>query len=214
MIHHILPAIWTSLFVSVTATLACAVAGIPLAVALAMKRAGWRESVVALLNTLLALPTVVVGLVVYSIVRRGSVLGPLDLLFTPSAIIMGLFVLGLPIMATFVYTAVSGLPSEARDTARALGAGRVRVAAVALSEARYGVAAAVAATFGRLVGEVGIAMMLGGNIAGYTRTMTTAIALETSKGEFERGLALGAVLLVVALSVNFVIKYFQGRSGE
>jgi len=170
-----------------------------------------RQLLITLLNTLMALPTVVVGLFVYAFITRQSILGPLDLLFTRKAIILGEVILGLPIMVALTNSAVSALDRQVRDTAVTLGAGRLRVSLTMLWEGRFGLLAAVAATFGRLIGEVGIAMMLGGNIAAHTRNITTALALETSKGEFSFAMALGIVLLSVALGVNFALRYLQGR---
>ena len=146
-----------------------------------------------------------IGLVVYALIRRGSLLGPFDLLFTPAAMIVGQVILALPITAALSLTAISSLDRAARETAATLGASARRVLLTTAWEARYGLLAAIAAAGGRLIGEVGASMMLGGNIAGHTRSLTTAIALETAKGEFAFGLALGIVLLCVALIVNLFL---------
>jgi len=207
-------AVWVSITVSLSATALCALAGLPAGCLLALRDFAGKRAVLALLNTLLALPTVVVGLVGYLLLCRRGPLGPLHLLFTPGAIVFGEFILALPIMVVFAHAAVAGVDRAARDTARTLGAGPAALAWTLLSEARFGILAAVAATFGRLVGEVGIAMMLGGNISGYTRTMTTAIALEASKGQAGPALQLGGVLLAIAVAVNVVLRVLQGQAGS
>lgn len=207
-------AVFVSLQVSGIATVICAVLGVPLGFIVAVGRFRGRQIVITLLNTLLAVPTVVVGLFVYAFVTRGSVLGPLDLLFTKKAMVIGEVLLGLPIVAALSSTAIASLDRSARETAVSLGAGRLRVSGTILWESRFALMAAITAAFGRLVGEVGVSMMLGGNIAGHTRNITTAIALETSKGEFSFAMALGIVLLSAALGVNFALRYLQGRGEE
>ena len=207
-----LSAIAVSLRVSFSATLLCVLFGIPLGCTIAVSCFKGKNILLSFLNTLLAIPTVVVGLFVYFLLCARSPLGTMRLLFTPSAIIIGQFVLALPIMVIFSCTAVSSIDKSARETAKTLGARKTQAFFTLVSEARFGILAAIAATFGRLVGEVGVSMMLGGNIAGYTRTMTTTIALETSKGEFALGLQLGAALLAIALIVNFALRYLKGRS--
>jgi tungstate transport system permease protein len=207
-------AVRVSLLVSSSATVLCAVVGVPLGALLALREFRGKGAVVTVLNMLLAVPTVVVGLLVYAMICRGSVLGRYQLLFTPGAIVLGQFVLALPIMVAFCHSAVAGVEHGARDTAVTLGAGGPLLVWTLLSEARFGVLAAVAAAFGRVIGEVGVSMMLGGNIAGYTRTMTTTIALETSKGEFGLGIRLGVILLLIALGVNALLRFLQGKAGN
>jgi len=206
------PAITVSLYVSTAATALCAVAGIPLGCLIASASFPGKRLLLGILNTLLSLPTVVVGLLGYMLLCRKSALGGLNLLFTPEAIIVGEFILALPIMIVFSHSATAAVDPAARETARILGAGKWRTMLMLVSEARFGIMAAVAAAFGRLIGEVGVAMMLGGNIAGYTRTMTTTIALEASKGEVMLGLKLGVILLLLAVGVNVVLRYLQGKS--
>jgi tungstate transport system permease protein len=185
--------------------------GLPLAFLIAVKRFRGRSLVVTLLNTMLALPTVVVGLFVYSLIRRGSLLGPLDLLFSPGAMIAGQVVLALPIVTALGHAALSSLDPAARETAVALGASRGRVLLTTAWEARYGLLAAVAAAGGRLIAEVGVSMILGGNIAGHTRSLTTEIARQTKMGNFDLAMALGIVLLAMALALNLLLRYLQGR---
>ncbi len=204
-------AVWTSLYTSGCATLLSGLLGIPLGLWLGVSRFRGRRLAITLLNTLMALPTVVIGLVLFGLFSRQGPLGPLGLLFTPLAMIAGQTVLALPIIANLVLTAVTGADERIMNTALTLGASRRQAARQLLREIRFGVMAAVIAGFGRVIAEVGVAMMLGGNIRNSTRTMTTAIALETSKGEFAFGLALGLVLLTVALLVNMGLNLLQQR---
>jgi tungstate transport system permease protein len=154
------------------------------------------------LRTLTALPTVVVGLLTYSLLSRRGFLGPFGLLYTQSAMVVGETILVVPLMAALTTAVISGADPRIEETALTLGASRFGAALTVLAEMRRGIAAAVATTFGRLISELGVALMVGGNIEGSTRTMTTAIALETSKGELALGFAIGLILLGVALGVN------------
>jgi tungstate transport system permease protein len=208
---EVVGAVWTSLYTSVAGILLAAAVGIPVGTLIGVGRFTGRRAVLTLLNTLMALPTVVVGLVIYGFLSRQGPLGALGLLFTPVAMIIGQTVLSAPIVANYTVAAVAGADPRIMTTALTLGAGRLRAAWQLLLEVRVGVMAAVVAGFGRVIAEVGVAMMLGGNIRGYTRTMTTAIALETSKGEFAFGLALGLVLMTVALIVNLFLNLLQQR---
>jgi len=203
--------VWTSLYTSGCATVIAALLGIPIGLWLGLSRFRGRRLLITLLNTLMALPTVVVGLVLFGLFSRQGPLGPLGLLFTPLAMIAGQTVLATPIIANLVLAAVSGADRRIISTALTLGASHLQAARQLLREIRFGVMAAVIAGFGRVIAEVGVAMMLGGNIRNSTRTMTTAIALETSKGEFAFGLALGLVLLGVALLVNLGLNIVQQR---
>lgn len=209
--REVLDAVWTSLFTSLTAILIAAVIGIPFGVAIGMWSFPGKRLAVTLLNTLMALPTVVVGLLLFGLFSRQGPLGPLGLLFTPWAMIAGQVVLSVPIVANYTMSAVAGADQRILPTAITLGAGRLRGSWQLLLEVRFGAMAAIVAGFGRVIAEVGVAMMLGGNIRGTTRTMTTAIALETSKGEFAFGLALGIVLMSVALIINLFLNLVQQR---
>ncbi|MDP7112191.1 MAG: ABC transporter permease [Myxococcota bacterium] len=206
----VVAAVWASLRFSLASTVLAALFGVPLGALLATGRFRGRQSLIALSNTLLALPTVVVGLTVYAMVSRQGPAGGLGLLFTPYAVILGQTVLILPITIALSRAAVAAVPSVFADTARTLGAGPWRTTWAVVREAREGVLAACGTAFGRVIGEVGVSMMLGGNIAGYTRTMTTVIALETSKGAFELALALGIVLLVAAFGINLAVRAWGG----
>ncbi len=203
--------VWTSLYVSAIAIVFATIAGVPAGLAIGIGRFPGRRVVITLLNTLMALPTVVVGLVVYGFLSRMGPLGQFGLLFTPSAMIIGQIILATPIIANYTLAALSASDSRIMPTALTLGASTTRGAILLLQEIRFGVMAAIIAGFGRIIAEVGVAMMLGGNIRGYTRTMTTAIALETSKGEFAFGLALGLFLMAVALLINMFLNFLQQR---
>jgi len=203
--------IWTSLYTSSCAIVFASLLGVPVGLWLGISRFRGRRAMITLLNTLMALPTVVVGLLLFGLFSRQGPAGSLGLLFTPWAMIAGQIVLATPIVANFVLAAVKGSDERIMDTALTLGASRLQASIQLLKEIRFGVMAAVIAGFGRVIAEVGVAMMLGGNIRGFTRTMTTAIALETSKGEFAFGLALGIVLLSVALFVNLFLNFLQQR---
>ncbi|MBW2474436.1 MAG: ABC transporter permease [Deltaproteobacteria bacterium] len=204
-------AVWTSLYTSSCSIAIAALFGVPIGLWLGLNRFRGRQLLIALLNTLMALPTVVVGLLLFGLLSRQGPLGPLGLLFTPLAMIAGQTVLAAPIVANLVLAAVTGADQRIINTALTLGASRLQAAIQLLREIRFGVMAAVIAGFGRVIAEVGVAMMLGGNIRNSTRTMTTAIALETSKGEFAFGLALGIILLSVALIVNLFLNALQQR---
>ena len=202
---------WVSLYTSSCAIVIAALMGVPTGLWLGLSRFRGRQVLLALLNTLMALPTVVVGLLLFGLLSRQGPLGPLGLLFTPLAMIAGQTVLATPIVANLVLAAVTGADQRIISTALTLGASRFQAAIQLLREIRFGVMAAVIVGFGRVIAEVGVAMMLGGNIRNSTRTMTTAIALETSKGEFAFGLALGMLLLSVALLVNLFLNVLQQR---
>ena len=200
-----------SLRVSATAVVLAALAGVPFGFWVAVRKFRGRRWVVTVLNTLMALPTVVVGLTVYSFLSRRGPLGSLGILYTPTAMVIGQFILATPIIAALTLTAAQGVDERAGKTAYTLGATGFQTALVVLSEARFALLAAVVAGFGRIFAEVGASIMLGGNIRGYTRNLTTAIAFETGKGEFGLGIALGIILLFVAFVINFLFYYLHKR---
>jgi tungstate transport system permease protein len=201
--------VWTSLKVSVASTFAAAVTGIPLGMMFAMRRFRGKKAVLLFLNTSMATPTVVIGLFFYVVLSRSGPLGSLGFLFTTSGMIVGLYALCLPLIVNMSMLAIQALDPRLFLTVKLLGATPLQQAWLILKEARSALMGAVVIGFGRVISEVGIAMMLGGNIRGFTRTMTTAIALETSKGELELSMALGIVLLTVALGVNAVLYFLQ-----
>lgn len=204
--------VWTSLKVSLIAVLIASLISIPLGVIVALNNFVGKNFLMACLNTLMALPTVVVGLLLYGLLNRQGLLGDMGLLYTPVAMVIGQCALITPVIWNLCIAAVNSADPRLAKTCSSLGASYIQRSFIYMSEVRFALIAAVVAGFGRAIGEVGIAMMLGGNINGYTRTMTTAIALETSKGDFEFALALGFMLLMVAFIVNTVLQQFQLRS--
>jgi len=203
--------IWVSLKVSLSSTLIASTIGIPAGFMIAFREFRAKRAVLTILNSLMSLPTVVVGLTVYAFISRKGLLGILELLYTQKAIIIGQVILILPIITSLTIAAISQIDVRYRKTAMTLGANTFQTAILLLKEARFGVIAAVIASFGRVISEIGISMMLGGNAKGFTRTMTTAMALEYDKGEFVLGVALGIVLLLISLSINIIFQYIQGR---
>ena len=210
--------LWGIVWLSVRVSLSALLVATPIAVAagygLAVARFPGRRALVVALQAMLSFPTVVVGLVLYIALSRRGPLGAWQLLFTPEAMILGQIVIALPVLAAFTLAAVQGADPRIRETAVSLGATRAQGAFTLLFETRFAILAAVCNGFGRVVSEVGCALMIGGNIAGSTRTITTAIALETAKGDFAQGIALGFVLLLLAFSVNIALALLQGRGGE
>ena len=208
---ELLNIVGVSLTVSCGATFIASCFGLPCAFLISFKTFPGKAFLITVLNTLLALPTVVIGLLVYSFISRRGILGPLDLLYTQKAIIIGQVVLIFPVITTLTIAAINRIDKRYRKTALSLGANEFQVVKVIFREARYGIVAAVIAAFGRVIAEVGISMMLGGNAKGFTRTMTTAMALEYDKGEFVLAVALGGVLMAMAFCINMLFHFFQGR---
>ncbi len=212
--QELLTIVGCSLKVSGLATVFAAILGLPLGFVIAFTVFPGKRLTLTCLNTLLALPTVVIGLMVYAILSRRGILGSLDLLYTQKAMIIGQIILIVPVIATMTIAAVSRIDKRYRTTALTLGANRYQMAWVVFIEARYGVIAGVIAAFGRVIAEIGISMMLGGNAKGFTRTMTTAMALEYDKGEFVLAVALGIILMGLAFAINLLFQLFQGRAGS
>src|SRR6056297_3861422 len=202
----------TSLQLSLTSTVLAAIIGTPLGIMITKFDFTGKHFLNTILNTLLSLPTVVLGLFVYSVISRRGIFGEWGLLFTNKGIIIGQVLLILPIVVALVRNAIHDVDEKMYKTAISLGATGSQQFRLLLSEARYGIIGALVTGFGRVIGEVGVSMMLGGNIKGYTRTITTAIAMETNKGRFSFGLALGIILLSISFIINYIIYYFQ--SGE
>jgi tungstate transport system permease protein len=182
-----------------------------LAFGLAYVRFPGRRSAVAALYSLQAIPSVCVGLLVYLLLTRSGPFGDLRLLFTQTAMMIGQMVLGFPLLLAIAHAALQAADRRAWETARTLGAAPWRAMLTVMHEVRYGLMAAAVAAFARIVAEVGSSLMLGGNIEHVTRNIPTAIALETSKGEYAQGIALGLVLLVLALGLNFTLSLLQGK---
>lgn len=191
-----------SLRVSLLAAAVAFLIGAPLGAALAVCRFPGRGTLLVLLNALLGLPPVVAGLAVYLLVSRSGPLGPLGILFTPAAMILAQALLALPIVIALVHRPMDRLWAEYGDVLRVDGASRPRAVATLFNLERAGLATAFLAAFGRAIAEVGAILIVGGNIRGYTRTMTTAIALETSKGDLPLALGLGIILVCLSLVVS------------
>jgi tungstate transport system permease protein len=198
-----------SLLVSGSATLLAALFGIPLGAALHLRHLPGHRLATALINTGMGLPPVVVGLVITILLWRSGPLGPLRLLFTPQAMVLAQLIVALPIVAGFTRSALSLLDPDLLAALRADGASEWRAAWELARAARAQVLVAVAAGFGRAIAEVGASIMVGGNIVGQTRILTTAITLETNKGEFALALALGMILLLLAFLVNAALGWGQ-----
>lgn len=202
--------IWVSLKTSVTALVIATPFAIAAGYAIAMHSFAGRRVLIWLAQAALALPTVLIGLLLYLMLSRQGPLGELHWLFSQPGIIAGQVLIASPVLIAFSLAAVQAADPRLAETAVALGASRWRVMLTVLHEVRFGVMAAVIHGFGRVISEIGCAIMIGGNIAGETRTITTAIALETSKGEFAQGIALGIVLVLVALAINALLVMLQG----
>jgi len=210
-------AVFTTLKVSSLSISASLIVGIPLGFLLGYSQFSGKRQLRAIVDTLLAFPTVVVGLLVYAFISRRGPFGELGLLFTIPGIAAAQTMLITPIVVSLTATAIEGLDRRLRMTllalgARALGARGKQIALTSLSEARYAVLIAAVTAYGRAISEVGVSMMIGGNIKWHTRTITTAIALETGKGEFAMGIALGIVLLSLAFFVNSLLTMLKKRS--
>ncbi|WP_236020392.1 ABC transporter permease [Sabulicella rubraurantiaca] len=203
-----------SLQVSLTAVLLAALVGLPLGALLAVTRFPGRQSVIVALNALMGLPPVVAGLLIYLLLSRSGPLGPLGLLFTPSAMVIAQAVLIAPILAALTRETLSGLWEEYAEQLRSFGAGPLRAVPTLLWDGRFALLTVLLAGFGRASAEVGAVMIVGGNIEGFTRVMTTAIALETSKGDLPLALALGLVLMGIVLAVNVLAQVLRSAASR
>ena len=212
---ELLRIILLSLQVSGTALLLATVLGLPVGAFLALRRVPLRELVIGLLNTGMGLPPVAAGLFLYLFLSRSGPLGFIGLLYTPTAMIIAQCILAFPIVASLSHAAVANVDPVIRQAAISLGATHFQESLTVVKEARYAIMAGVMAGLGRVMAEVGAIIIVGGNIAGYTRVMTTTIALETDKGNFELAIALGTILLALSFSITIGLRFFQklGRSG-
>ena len=201
-----------SLRISLTSSLLASLICIPLGSLIYFRRFPGKRAVISLIQTFYSIPTVAIGLFVYVFLSRAGPMGGLGMLFTPTAIVVGQMILITPILLGLTISAVSGVDKSILDTAYSLGASNLQMAIVILREARFAVVAAVVMGFGRALSEVGISLMVGGNIKGFTRVITTAISLETSKGDIELSLALGIILILIALVINILLNRLQQRS--
>ena len=205
-----------SVWISGLAVTLAALAGVPAGIVLARASFVGRRGIVLVCRAAMSMPTVFVGLVCFAALHRRGPLGPLQLLYTPWAIVCGELLLALPLIISLTQGVVRSLDRSAGETAKTLGAGVFRRGITYLSEARRGITLAVIAAFSRCVTELGIAMMVGGNIKDRTRTLATATALETGKGEFARGLAMGLILFAIAGAITLVVVYLsqEERPGD
>ena len=201
----------TSVRISLSSVTLAALFAVPLGIWVGTSKFRGRGAALMVLNTLMAMPTVVIGLLLYSLLSKSGPLGGSGILFTPAAMVIGQAILAFPIIAALVAGGVGNLGDTPLIAARLLGAGGMQSTVLLLREARLIVITSALAGFGRVFSEIGISMMLGGNIRFYTRNITTTIALETSKGQFGLGIALGTVLLTVAFLINAVVYRFRGE---
>ncbi len=209
------PALWSIIGISFSVSLRAVLIAAPFALLcaflLAYTRFPGRRLLIALFNTALSIPAVVVGLTLYMLLSRAGPLGDLRLLFTQNAMIIGQIILSFPLLVAMGHAAFQATDRRAWETALTLGARPWRALLTLIHETRFGLMAALLAGFGRIIAEVGSSMMVGGNILNHTRNIPTAIALETSKGSFAQGIALGLVLLLLALALNLTLSSLQGR---
>lgn len=210
--RELLTIVQTSLTVSLSAVALAALPSVPLGLLLGLSRFPGKRLLRHLLGTLMATPTVVIGLLLYGLFSRSGPLGDWGWLYTRKAMVAGQALLVTPLLLHWIGSSAGQLDPRLLPTLMALGAGPLQRLLWIAREMGPALVAALVAAFGRAIGEVGAAMILGGNIAGFTRTMTTAIALETSKGEFELGLALGLILLLVAFLVNSIVVWLRGEA--
>ena len=208
---ELLKIIFLSLKVSGFALIISTVIGLSLSTLLSFKKIPLRGIIISLMNTFMGLPPVVVGLFVYLILSRSGPLGFMGLLYTPSAMVTAQTILAFPIVASLCHSAIISVDPIIRQSAMTLGATPLQMTVTIMREARYGIMSGIIAALGRVMAEVGAILIVGGNIAGYTRVMTTTIALETDKGNFELALALGIILLTLSLIINIILYRVQRK---
>ncbi len=200
-----------SLRIAITSIVIGSVIALPLASLIHFHNFRGKRILISLIQTFYSIPTVTVGLLVFVLFSHSGPLGRLDLIFTPTVMVIGQIILVMPILLGMTISALSGVDKNVIDTARAMGANGWQTMLVILKEARFAVMSAVVLAFGRAISEVGLAMMVGGNISGFTRVLTTAISLETSKGDWELSMALGIILIFIALVINIIMNRIQQR---
>ena len=200
-----------SLLISFASVFLAAFINIPLGGLIEFREFRGKRALVNLIQTLYGLPTVTVGLFVFLLLSRSGPLGGMQLLYTPTGMVIGQMVLITPIMIGLTISALKSVSPHIRDTAVSLGASEWQVISTVIQEARHAVIAAVLIGFGRALSEVGVAMMIGGNIRGYTRVLTTSIALQTSMGNLEMSIALGIILICISMVLNLLLSRLQGR---
>ncbi len=209
--RNLLEIIFLSLYVSGVAIAIASIAGIVCAYVLSFREFPVKGAFVNILNTFMGLPPVVVGLFLYLMLSRRGPVGFMGLLYTPSAMIIAQTVLAFPIIAAMSYSSITSVRPNIRLAALGLGATEIQASIAVVKDARYGIISSVMAGLGRVMAEVGAVLIVGGNIAGYTRVMTTTIALEYDKGNFALAIALGIILLLISLGINSAMYLFQRR---
>lgn len=209
---ELLNILFMSLRVSGTALILAAILGISVGSITALRTFLFRDTLISVLHACMGLPSVLVGLLLYLILSRSGPLGFMSLLYTPSAMIIAQVILAFPIIASLSHSAIVGVDPLIRQTARTLGSTPLQETLAVVHEARFGIISATVAGFGRAISEVGAVLLVGGNIAGFTRVMTTTIALETDKGNFELAMAIGIILLSVSISINLAFYRFQRKT--
>lgn len=210
--RELMDIIFLSLKISGAALLIATLVGLSLSALIGLKRFPMKGFIISLSNTFMGLPPVVVGLFVYVILSRSGPLGPLGLLYTPSAMVIAQTILAFPIVVSLCSTAIVSVNPIIKQASMTLGATQFQTSLTIIKEARYGIISGIVAAFGRVMAEVGAILIVGGNIAGYTRVMTTTIALETDKGNFELAIALGIILLMLSLIINAILHSIQRRA--
>ena len=209
--NDILPVILMSLFVSLSATVIASIVGIGAGVPAALRDFKFKKIILRITDTLMGIPPVLMGLIVYLLISRKGPLGAFELLFTPTAMIIAQIMLILPIIFGLTVSNLSKTAPEVEKTCLALGAEKKDIYRTIINESKIQLLTVVTLGFGRAISEVGAVMMVGGNIKGFTRVMTTYIALETGKGNFNGAIAIGIVLLIISFMLNFLLHRFQGR---
>lgn len=211
MDRELLSIIFLSLKVSGMALIIATITGLPLGTFIGLKNFLGRGVLITVINTFMGLPPVVVGLFLYLMLSRSGPLGFLSLLYTPTAMIIAQTILAFPIVAGLTHSAIVRVDPVIKLASRTLGATPFQEAFTVIKEARYGIMAGIIAALGRVMAEVGAILIVGGNIAGYTRVMTTTIAMETDKGNFELAMALGIVLLSISFIINLILFCIQKK---
>lgn len=200
-----------SLYISLTATFIASLIAIPVGGMIYYHDFYGKRTIINLIQTLYSVPTVLVGLFLFLLISQQGPFGFFNLLFTPTGMIIGQILLIMPILVGFTITALVGVSSHIKELAISLGASASQTIVTIVKEARYAIMGAVILGFGRAISEVGVAILIGGNIRGFTRVFTTTISLETSKGNIELSIALGFILLAIALIINLILNFLQGR---
>jgi len=200
-----------TLVISISSTIIASLMCLPLGSLIHFNNFRGKRTLINLIQTFYSVPTVAIGLIVFLLFSRSGPLGFMELLFTPQVMVIGQVILISPVILGLVIAALSGVDKAAYETAIAIGASQFQATTIVIREARYAIYSALILGFGRAISEVGLALMVGGNIRGYTRVMTTAISLETSKGDIVLSVALGIILISIALIINFSLSRLQQR---